>query len=370
MHHSLIFKSLIFKGFATAALLLFLVVPALPAAAEDGHVMEPGHVIDEGNVIPEGDMSQSKATIGEIEYTTAVTAAYSTLDAILARSAALFGFDGNATAAETGTTGASGGNGPVGAGVWVNGGLQRMDRSGLQWSRGNMSTLTAGLDKKIASGKAVVGLSLGGEWLRLDMSDNGKYKSDGFSLTPYFSYALQPTLMLDASLGLGWQSNHQRSSYISAVDLQRHEMQEDFDSWRLFTAAGLSKFWMVNKWLISARFGAMYLHQNTGSYTMRGSGGLPFSNDIFNVSKNLYDVFQLSLGGRVSYQYGNLRPFVAATYVQDVAKSGEKRDYVGLNFAAGFNYRINNVSLGLTGTYGMRSGYKNYGGLFNIRLDF
>jgi len=174
----------------------------------------------------------------------------------------------------------------------------------------------------------------------------------------------------DASLGLAWQDNTQKSTYISNIDGLRHGMKQNFDSWRLFTAAGLSKFWMVDKWLISARFGAMYLHQENAPYTLRGTDALPFANDSVSVNKNLSDLFQLSLGGRAAYRIGNFSPFVGATYVQDVAKSGRQKDFVGANFQAGFNYRVNAFSMGLTGIYGVRDHYQNAGGMLNFRWDF
>ena len=343
MHYSRIFKSV--------ALVALLLLVASPALAAHGH-----------EILPE-DMSQSDKTMREITHTSAITATHTTLDLILDRNATLYGFDGN-----TAETGASGGNGDVGVGIWASHGWMYMDRSGTQWSRGYMTTVTGGIDKKF--GNAVIGVAVGGEWLRLNMSDSGRYRYDGFSLTSYFSYALMPTLVMDTAVGFGWQNNRQRTSYISWIDNQSHSMEKDYDSWRLFTAAGLSKYWSIDNWVISARLGAMYLHQDTPSYTMTGIDVLPFSNDTVDISRNRHDLFQLSLGGRVGYRFGNFNPFVGATYLQDVAKSGKQNDFSGADFQAGFNYRVGNVSLGLTGTYGIRYAFQKFGCMANIRLDF
>jgi len=345
-------SSFIFKGLASLAIVLLL---AAPARAYD----------DESDFVAE-DLSQSPTTVREITRTATVAAVQAALDAILDRNAALYGFAGAATA-ETGATGASGGNGGAGVGVWISSGWQYMDTSGSQWSRGGLTTVTGGIDKKI--GNAVVGVAVGGEWLRLKMSESGKFHYDGFSLTPYCSYALQPTLVLDAAMGLGWQDNYQKSTYFGS-DGQWHNMNDTYDSWRLFTSAGLSKYWSFDNWVVSGRLGAMYLHQNASSYTLRGEGVLPFANDFVDVSKNTTDLFQLSLGGRVGYRLGNFNPFVGVTYVQDVAKSGRQRDFVGVDFQLGCTYRAGNFSLGLTGTYGVRQNSQKIGGMLNFRLEF
>ena len=345
----------IFKALTLTALLLLVAAPALAAGPHD----PPPE--------PVQDVSQSQTTMRAITRTSAVTAAHTTLDAILTRHDDLHGFGGDTTA-EAGTIGASAGNSGMGIGVWASGGWQHMNKYSSQWSRGNMFTATAGIDKRI--GDAVLGISAGGEWLRLDMSDSGRFHYDGFSLTPYFSYALLPTLVMDAAMGLGWQNNRQKTTYISGSDGLRHDMEEDYASWRLFTSAGLSKYWAFDNWTLSGRVGGMYLHQNSPSYTLRGSDGFPFSDDSTRISKNLYDLFQLSLGGRVGYRFGNFSPFVGATYIQDVAKSGRQEDFAGADFQAGFNYRVGNFSLGLTGTYGIRYAFNKIGGMLNLRLDF
>jgi hypothetical protein len=253
----------------------------------------------------------------------------------------------------------------MGFGVWGSGGWQHVNNSSSQWSRGGMANVTGGFDLQF--GDAVVGIAVGGEWLRLGMSDSGRYESDGFTLTPNFSYAILPDLVVDGSVGVTWLNNYQKSGYISTaagVPLGG-EMDANFSSWRIFTAVGLTKFWMFDNWILSARLGGLYQYQETPSYTLSG-----FAGDFSNVEKNKSDLFQLSLGGRVGYQIGNFTPFVSATYLQDVSKSGRQNDFVGGNFEAGFNYRVGEVSLGLTAVYGVRYQYQNVGGMANFRWDF
>ena len=354
MHKSPIFT--IFKGVATFALLLLLAAPALASAHDP--------VLDR-------DMGQSRQTVRDIERKTAGTASHTVLNAILARHASLYGFSGGGAAAPAGATGASGGNSGVGFGVWASGGWQHVNNSSSQWSRGGLTNVTGGFD--VQFGDAVFGVAVGGEWMRLDTNNSGRYHSDGFSLTPNFSYAILPTLVVDAAVGAAWQNNYRKTGYISTaagIPLPG-EMDANFSSWRLFTAAGLTKFWTFDNWVLSARLGGMYQHQETSSYTMRGLGGVPpFSMDFANVDKYRSDLFQLSLNGRLGYQIGNFTPFVSATYLQDVAKSGRQNDFVGANFEAGFNYRIGPVSLGLTALYGVRYQYQNVGGMANFRWDF
>jgi hypothetical protein len=351
MHQSPIFK--IFKGVAPVALLLLLAAPALAST---------------GHNVPDGSISQSRQTVRDIQRKAAGTATHTVLNAILARNSILHGFSSGG-AAPAGATGASGGDGGLGFGVWASGGWQHVNNSSSQWSRGGMLNVTGGFD--VQFGSAVVGVAVGGEWLRLDMSDSGRYESDGFSVTPNFSFAILPDLVLDGAVGVTWLNNYQKSGYISTANgTQPGEMEADFFSWRIFTAAGLTKFWTFDNWVFSGRLGALYLYQEIPSYTLRGVGPLPFANDTSAVEKNRSDLFQLSATGRVGYQIGDFTPFVSATYLQDISKSGKQNDFVGGNFEAGFNYRIGAVSLGLTAVYGVRYQYQNVGGMANFRWDF
>ena len=341
------YQSTMFKGVATITLLLLMAAPALASSGHD---------------VADGKMSQSKETVLGIQRTTAGTAAHTVFKAILARNVSLY-------RSGAGATGASGGDGGMGFGAWGEVGWQHVDNSSSQWSRGDLANVTGGFDAQL--GDAVVGIAVGGEWMDLDMSDSGRYKSDGFTLTPNLSYVLMPDLMLDAALGLGWQDNYQKSSYISNSDNQRHSMDGNFSSWRLFTTAGLTKFWMIDEdLLISARGGAMYLYQETESHTLKGGGGLPFSNDFFDVSKDNIDLLQLSLSGRVDYQIGDFSPFASATYLQDVYKSGRQNDFVGGILEGGCNYRIDDMSMGISAVYSIRSQYQSIGGMLNFRWDF
>ena len=292
----------------------------------------------------------TQETLSSISKQTAMVSAVNTVTSITARSSMMLGFGS--------FKGLSSGNGDNGIGLWVMGNAYWLDKSGSAPYDGDMYMVTAGIDKQFDD-DLLIGLSIGGEWTDLGLANNGKYKSKGFTVAPYASYMVRDDVMVDFSIGYSTLSN----------DLRVWEdrwLDADFNSWRLFTAGGVSKSWESDAWRFSSRLGALYLHQSDRAFDLRSPGRLDEKVEGSN-----YDLFQLQLGGRVGYDFGNVTPFVGVTYFQDIAKTGGSDDMVGADFDLGLNWKPNSTTtIGLTGTYGIREDFNKYGGMLSIRFDF
>ena len=294
-------------------------------------------------------------TISSISKQTATVSAVNTVTSITARSSMMLGFGS--------FKGLSSGNGDNGIGLWAMGNAYWLDKSGSNPYDGDMYMVTAGIDKQIDD-DLLIGLSIGGEWTDLGLTAGGKYKSNGFTVAPYASYMVRDDVMVDFSVGYSTLSND-----LKVWDIDDNVFRDaDYNSWRLFTAGGVSKSWESDAWRFSSRLGALYLHQSGKAFDLRSPSNL---NGVKTEEGSNYDLFQLQLGGRVGYDFGNVTPFVGVTYFQDIAKTGSSSDMVGADFDLGLNWKPNSTTtVGLTGTYGIRENFDKYGGMLSIRFDF
>ena len=328
---------------------LSLVVPLLLAFSLPAHA--------DGNVTKES----TKDMVESITKQVATVSVQNTVTSINARTSMVLGLGGGAFSPQ----GLSSGNNGEGIGLWVMGNGYWLDKSGSAGPyTGDLYMLTAGADKRIDD--LVVGISVGGEWLNLSLANNGqisdgKYKSKGFTVSPYASYLVRDDVMLDFTVGYSTLSND-----LSIRDLPTDAVfSDDYNSWRLFAATGATKIWEYDAWRFSSRLGALYLHQSDKAFTL--------SNPTFNpveMDGSKFDLFQLQLGGRVGYDFGNVMPFLGVTYFQDIAKTGGSKDMVGADFDLGLNWKNGPVTVGVTGTYGIREDFQKAGGMLSLRFDF
>ena len=334
---------------------LSLVVPLLLAFALPAHA---------SNVTQES----TKDVVESITKQVATVSAVNTVTSINARASAVLGLGGGAFTPR----GLSGGNNGEGIGLWVMANGYWLDKSGSTAPyTGDLYMLTAGADKRIDD--LVVGISVGGEWLDLKLKSDirdGKYKSKGFTVSPYASYLVRDDVMLDFTVGYSKLSND-----ISIYDMDNgtneiYELKDDYSSWRLFGATGVTKMWEHDAWRFSSRLGALYLHQSDEAFNLRGRTTLDPRSAALSIDSSKFDLFQLQLGGRVGYDFGNIMPFVGVTYFQDIAKTGSNKDMAGADFDLGFNWKNGPVTVGITGTYGIREDFQKAGGMLNFRFDF
>ncbi|GAB6124840.1 hypothetical protein JCM14124_05460 [Humidesulfovibrio idahonensis] len=220
---------------------------------------------------------------------------------------------------------------------------------------GTLSTAMVGLDKRL--GDLIIGLGFGYERLNLTTKYNsGNMDYDGLSIMPYLSYSFTKDLVADAALSYTWL-NYTMKDTQSDV-----KYQDSMVAARTFASVGLTKYLVWDKFLLSGRVGSLYLNENQGSYTLKTTGY--GKSDIY--------LWQGNLGVRGTFDLGNFKPFVGATYSHDLLKSGnESVDLWGTDFDLGFNYTVTDrMTLGLTGTYGIRENLTKAGGLMNFMYQF
>ncbi|MCL1916616.1 MAG: autotransporter outer membrane beta-barrel domain-containing protein [Desulfovibrionaceae bacterium] len=325
---------------------LFLMVPLLLAFTVSAHAA--------GNVT---------TSIESVTKQTAVVSVQNTVTSITARSSMVMGFSGGGGFHNPGSTprgGVNSGNNGDGIGVWVMGNAYWLDKSGSDNYSGDLYMLTGGFDKRFDD--LLLGISFGGEWLDLGLERDGKYKSTGFTIAPYVSYLLRDDVMLDFSVGYSSLSNDVRGWNDNTGAMS----EGDYNSWRLYGATGATKTWEYDAWRFSSRLGALYLHQSTRGFDLRSPGGLVPTP----IEGSDYNLFQMQLGGRAGYDFGDFIPFVGVTYFQDIAKTGGSDDMVGADFDLGLNWNNGPSTIGVIGTYGVREDFQKIGGMLSFRYEF
>lgn len=317
-------------------LLICLLVLAAPMAA----FSIPGYQHN-----PTNEQNQSSIT-GDV----ATTAAAASLETVQNRITGLTGPGGQ--------SGQSSGNGPAGIGVWAFGGGIYLDssRDGARYD-GGLMTAMVGVDKQL--GDLLFGVAFGVESLNLSTKYNsGKILYDGFSITPYLSYAFKKDLVADASFSYSWLGYTMKDTQIGT------KYNDHMDADRRVASLGLTQYLSLDKLLLSGRIGTLYLDEQQGSYNLR--------NTIYSPA-DVY-VWQGSLGLRGTYDLGAFKPTLGLTYSQDFIKSGgrtQDQDLWGVDLDLGCNYAVSDrFQLGLSGVFGLRENLTKAGGLLSLRYDF
>lgn len=253
-------------------------------------------------------------------------------------------------------SGQSSGDEPAGVGVWTLGGATFLDntKTGAKYN-GDLTVATVGVDKLF--GSLLVGVGVGYEKLDLTTRYNtGKIAYDGFSLVPYLSYAISSDLIADASLIFAWLD-------YTMKDTQGGVRYSDtLNADRRVASAGLTKFLIFNKLMLSGRLGTMYMNEHQGSYVLKA--------DRYSAT-GIY-TWQGSAGLRGTYDMGAFKPFLGTNLQRDLMKSGAStNDNWGADFDLGFTYNLTDTFLlGLTGNYGLRENLTKAGGMLNLRYSF
>lgn len=255
-----------------------------------------------------------------------------------------------------GPTGLSSGDNPLGLSVWGSGGgeYHSNSRTGHNYD-GSLLLTTIGLDKVF--GSLLAGVALGYEKLDLTTKYNdGKMRYDGYSLTPYLSYAITKDLLLDASFSYTLLDYTMKDTQVGVG------YSDTMDADRQVTTLGVTKYLTLDKLLLSGRVGTMYLNEHQGSYRL----------NIKSFSTAGIYTWQGSLGGLATYDMGTFKPFLGVTFMKDFIKSGgTTNDMWGADLDLGFNHKVTDaLSLGLTGTFGVREDMHKVGGMLNISYNF
>ncbi|MBU1229447.1 MAG: autotransporter outer membrane beta-barrel domain-containing protein [Proteobacteria bacterium] len=299
---------------------------------------------------------QVHADMMDYDDTTNDSAPGATADAGTSSSSVTTSLISSRGAALTGPLGQSSGDEPLGIGAWANGGGQYLTNSkaGHNYDGGLMLAIV-GMDK--VYGSLLVGVALGHEKLDLSTKYNGgRMRYDGYSVIPYLNYAITQELLVDVSFSYTLLDYTMKDTQAGVG--YRDTMSAD----RQVTTLGLTRYLTLDKLLLSGRVGTLYLNEHQGSYRL---------NARSYTTAGIY-TWQGSLGGRATYDLGACKPFLGLTYMQDFSRSGGTTNGMwGADLDLGLNHSLADaLSLGLTGTFGLREDMTKVGGLLNITYSY
>ena len=240
------------------------------------------------------------------------------------------------------------------AGFWAETGYDYFYKTGAGRMKGGLFRATAGLDRRVGD-ELVVGVALSEHRLDIDLSGRRSLEQLGLTIMPYLGYQLSEDSLVDVSLGYSWFDND-----MTARRFHNVQVDDEYNSRRLFTGAGYSKFWNYDQWAFSGRLGALYLHQNNSDIEL-----------FRKQSGRSWNLLRSEVSGRAVYNDGIFRPFGGLTWSQDLIKSGPSDDMTGFDFDLGFDWDFTScASLELTGTYGLREDLNRYGARLALKVGF
>ena len=202
-------------------------------------------------------------------------------------------------------------------GVWAMSGVNWIGNteSGSSFD-GNVYTVMTGLDYRV-TGPFVAGLSLGYQWIDLNTHYNGGwFKNGGFTVLPYVSYALTPTLVADAAFGLSFNnSNMSRVNTATGASVDGHN-----NSLRSLGVANLTYYHLVGNWTLSLKAGTILANEHQ-YYYVENDSTRHYPKDTF--------LGELIVGGKAGYRYRMFLPQIGINYIYDYAlEGGGDRDEV------------------------------------------
>lgn len=235
----------------------------------------------------------------------------------------------------TGTVGLSAGENGGNSSAW--GSISHTwlgDDATLTRFDGRLALFTVGYDRVLPGGW-VVGVAGVVESSDVDTTFNdGDTDTIGASIVPYIGKSL-----FDGNASFDMQVGYGRLNTDTARNRTTGIATGDFDSYRLFGAANLASYHSTGNWLMTGRVGVLATHEGSDEY-VESNGN--------RVSDQNITLVQVSVGGEARYDMGHWSPYVGATYVNDVRRTGitalaasrdddEVQVEAGASFAAGTN---------------------------------
>lgn len=149
----------------------------------------------------------------------------------------------------------------------------------------------------------IAGLSVTGDWADITAIERQPPAADvrsavtgkGYTVGPYFVYVLTPAWMLDISSGIGTNKLTSRSDGGT-----ESRLKDD----RMFVSAGATYMNPINsRLMLTGKISLSYSRDDIGPFVNSAGVSNPAS---------LTELNQARLGGQLSYQMGNMSPFIGA----------------------------------------------------------
>lgn len=221
------------------------------------------------------------------------------------------GTGGQGSSLDGGVVGRSAGSADRNTGLWLNVGAARAsDTHTFETFHGNINTLVGGVDYRIRD-NAILGLAIGYEMARIKTTfNNGTLAADNVAFAPYFGYAFNDTLSVDATVGYTFV-NYGLTRNSKAI-------RGDTDGGRVFTATNFTARTAVTNWQLSTGLGYLYLQESQRRYTEVGAGGAEVS--AVNIRLG-----QLRSTNKIGYfektSWGSIMPYLMVRPEYDVNKT-------------------------------------------------
>ncbi len=168
-------------------------------------------------------------------------------------------------------------------------------------SDGRVNVYLAGVDYTFGN-NVVLGVATAVDRTDVDLNfSGGKLSGSGVTVSPYLGVAINKNFAFDATLGYG------RTNVDTAVGGVGGSSRTD----RNVGSLGLTYRTVIDKWTLSARAAYLSVHDKLGAYTLSNGTFVPEGN--VNVS-------QLRFTGMAGYTIGQVTPYAALSYVNDVRR--------------------------------------------------
>lgn len=203
---------------------------------------------------------------------------------------------------------------------------------------GNVYSALAGLDRRFG-GRYLAGVAVGYE--RTDITtayNNGTFRGDGVTVSPYFGIELSPQWSWDVSAGYGWL-NYDVSRNNGAVS-------GSYDATRVFASTNLTGSFASGNWRMQPNLGITWARERADEYTETGNVA---------VGPSTITTGRASLGSKIGYAVGDGIPYL---------KVAGEWDFIAPDSVLKGNGEMSNVSR-YGGVVGL--GYEHY--LDNVVLS-
>lgn len=218
---------------------------------------------------------------------------------------------GPSTSVALAETGVSAGDGQVRQALWVAMGANTMSSTvpGAAFS-GDLSNQTVGYDVMV-NDRTVVGVSAFREGDKFQTDFNaGKLNANAWWLVPYVGHDFGQGSTIDAMLGVAYVSG---KAYRAGNNAQGH-----FDGYRTMAAVNGHHNWSLGgAWFMRGDVGLSGAYSRTNGYDETGAAAV-------HVAASTSHLLQGKAGGRLSYAWDKVEPYVSAYYAYDFVA-----DYVG-----------------------------------------
>ncbi|MBL4720552.1 MAG: autotransporter outer membrane beta-barrel domain-containing protein [Alphaproteobacteria bacterium] len=197
---------------------------------------------------------------------------------------------------EGGNRGRSAGARDKKTGVWILGSYSDIENDNVNTSfDGDIVNVVGGIDYRFTN-RIIAGVALSFEQTELDTTFNiGTFDIDGIGLMPYAAFILNDKISADVSLGYTELDIETTRTSGGAI------VTGSYEGDRFTAGANLNYNNAVNKWLIGASVGFLYIKEEHDAFTESNGTAVGETN---------ISIGQGRVSARVGYNFGKVQPYI------------------------------------------------------------